>query len=144
MQRTSIAAHTRRILGSAVVSVGSRSERICVNNGRQPQMRSRFGSKKSLSSFISWLLTSPELKSHTLRSPNVPGFDDQFHGIASSAGNVGQDIRPFPWTHQRDTDSSLRFGPLSWNVQFEPGDVFPPSRSRVTDATALSHGWFAQ
>jgi hypothetical protein len=23
-------------------------------------------------------------------------FDDQFHGIASSAGNVGQDIRPFP------------------------------------------------
>src|SRR5258708_7226037 len=33
-------------------------------------------------------------------------FDDQFHGIASSAGNVGQDIRPFPWTHQRDIDSS--------------------------------------
>jgi hypothetical protein len=23
-------------------------------------------------------------------------FDDQFHGIASSAGNVGQDIRLFP------------------------------------------------
>jgi hypothetical protein len=33
-------------------------------------------------------------------------FDDQFHAIASSAGNVGQDIRPFPWTHQRDIDSS--------------------------------------
>jgi hypothetical protein len=33
-------------------------------------------------------------------------FDDQFHGIASSAGNVDQDIRSFPWTHQRDTDSS--------------------------------------
>src|SRR5260370_20381075 len=33
-------------------------------------------------------------------------FEDQFHGIASSAGNVGQAIRPFPWTQQRDTDSS--------------------------------------
>src|SRR5258708_20095323 len=33
-------------------------------------------------------------------------FDYQFHGIVSSSGNEGQDIRPFPWTHQSDTDSS--------------------------------------